>query len=240
VARRKRGSPEGLRYTVLGLLVILVAPPFMAAVIAQVPVPAERVTFDEAVQRAIRNNPSVAIASAGILRAQALLIEARSATRLQVNGNVTTTTLNRGVEFSGSTVTPQNQVVGSLTADYPIVAAAAWARRAQAEDATHVAELSVADTRRQIAFATADAYLSVIVQRRVVEANTRALETANAHFDLATELEQRGAGSRLNALRAQQQLSTDTGLVEGASLALYRAQHFSPGHRGLELRHNPL
>src|SRR4029079_19016924 len=182
-----------------------------ASLPAQVPVPVLRVTFAEAIQRAQEKKPTVAIAAAGILRAEGLLRQARSATMLQLTGNVTTTTLNRGVEFSGSTVTPQNQVVGSLTADYHIVAAAAWARRAQAEDATHVAELSVADTRRQIAFATADAYLSVIVERRVVEANTRALETANAHFDLATELEQRGAGSRLNALRAQQQLSTDTG-----------------------------
>ena len=40
---------------------------------AQAPVPAERVTFDEAIQRAIRNNPSAAIAAAGILRAEALL-----------------------------------------------------------------------------------------------------------------------------------------------------------------------
>ena len=52
----------------------------------------------------------------------------------------------------------------------------------------------------------------------------RARDTAKAHFDLATELEQRGTGSRLNALRAQQQLSTDEGLVETARLALYRAQ----------------
>ena len=40
---------------------------------------------------------------AGILRAEALLRQARSATRLQVNGNVTTTTLNRA---SSSTARP--------------------------------------------------------------------------------------------------------------------------------------
>ncbi|MES1256612.1 MAG: TolC family protein, partial [Acidobacteriota bacterium] len=33
-----------------------------------------------------------------------------------------------------------------------------------------------------------------------------------------------GRGSRLNALRAEQQWSTDAGLLEGATLALYRAQ----------------
>jgi outer membrane protein TolC len=106
----------------------------------------------------------------------------------------------------------------------PIVAAAAWARRAQAGDARNVTELSVADTRRQIASATADAYLTILAQRRVVETNGRARDTAKAHFDLATELERQGTGSRLNALRAQQQATTDETLLESARLALYRAQ----------------
>ena len=191
---------------------------------AQTPAPVARVTFKEAIDRAIEKNPTVAAAAAGILRAEGLLRQARAATRVQVTGAVTTTTLNRGVEFQGSTVTPRNQVTASLTADMPIVAAAAWARRAQAEGTKNVSELVVADARRQIAFATADAYLTIIAQRRVVDANTRARDVAKAHFDLATELEQRGSGSRLNALRAQQQYSTDDGLVEAARLALYRAQ----------------
>jgi outer membrane protein TolC len=186
--------------------------------------PVLRVTFDEAIKRAIERNPTVQSAAAGILRADGLLRQARAATRLQVVGTITTTTLNTGVEFQGTTVTPRNSLTATVTADMPIVAAAAWARRAQAEDARNVAELTVADTRRQVALATADAYLTILAARRVVEANTRARDTAKAHFDLATELEQRGAGSRLNALRAQQQVSTDEALVETARLALYRAQ----------------
>jgi outer membrane protein TolC len=47
---------------------------------------------------------------------------------------------------------------------------------------------------------------------------------AKAHFDLATELERQGTGSHLNALRAQQQVWIDEGLVETARLGLYRAQ----------------
>jgi outer membrane protein TolC len=191
---------------------------------AQTPVAVERVTFQQAIDRAIRNNPTVTAASAGILRAEGLLRQARSATLLQVGATVTTTTLNQGVEFSGATVTPRNQVTASITADMPIVAAGAWARRVQAEDSRRIAELGTEDTRRQIALSTADAYLAVIAQRRVVEANQRARDTARAHFDLATELEQRGTGSHLNALRAQQQWTTDETLVEGARLALYRAQ----------------
>jgi outer membrane protein TolC len=186
--------------------------------------PAERVSFQDAVKRAIEKNPSSATAAAGILRAEALLRESRSATLLQVNATVTTTTLNRGVEFAGSTVTPQNSVLAALDVRMPLFAPAQWARRAQAGDSRHVAELSQADAHRQIALATADAYLTVIARRRVVETNEVARDVAKAHFDLAHELEQRGTGSRLNELRAQQEFSTDEGLVESARLALYRAQ----------------
>ena len=96
--------------------------------------------------------------------------------------------------------------------------------RAQAADAKTVAELSVVNTKRQVALAAADAFLTIIGARRVVESNVSARDVAKAHFDLATELERAGRGSRLNALRAQQQYSIDEGLVETSLLAVYRAQ----------------
>jgi outer membrane protein TolC len=195
-----------------------------AAAVAQAPTPTERVTFDEAIRRAVEKNPTVVAAATGILRAEGLIRLARAATRPQITGSITTTTLNTGVDFQGSVVTPQNQVTASLTADMPIVAAAAWARRTQAEDVKSVSQLALADTRRQIAFAAADAYLTIIASRRVVESTTRSRDVAKVHFDYATELEQKGSGSRLNALRAQQQYSIDDGLVEVARLSLYRAQ----------------
>jgi outer membrane protein TolC len=191
---------------------------------AQTPAPVVRVTFAEAVARAQEKNPTVAAAAAGILRAEGLIRQARAATLFQLSGGATTTTLNRSIEFSGETVTPRNSLTASLTAAMPIVAAAAWARRAQAADARAVAELTVADTKRQMAMATADAFLTIVAQRRIVNTNVRARDVAKAHFDLATELERRGTGSRLNALRAEQQFSTDEGLVEAAALSLYRAQ----------------
>jgi outer membrane protein TolC len=206
------------------VLIALTVAAIAAPLSAQAPTPTERVTFKEAIARAIEKNPTVTAAATAILRAEGLIRTARAATRLQIVGNVTTTTLNTGVEFEGATVTPQNSIAGTLTADMPIVAAAAWARRAQAQDVKNVAGLSLADTRRQIALATADAFLTIVAARRVVDANVRARDTAKAHFDLATELERSGAGSHLNTLRAQQQYSSDEGLVAVALLAVYRAQ----------------
>ncbi|HEV3141504.1 MAG TPA: hypothetical protein VGY57_13350, partial [Vicinamibacterales bacterium] len=65
--------------------------------IAQSPVPTLRVTFDDAIKRAMEKNPTVQAAASAILRAEGLVRQARAATRLQITGNVTTTTLNTGV-----------------------------------------------------------------------------------------------------------------------------------------------
>ena len=194
------------------------------AVSAQPPTPTERVTFDEAIARATSRNPSAAIAAAGILRAEALLAQARSSAGLQINGNVTSTTLNRSVAFEGTTVTPRSSVTGTLDLRYPLYAPAVWARRVEAQDSVEVAGLSASETRRQTALATADSYLAIIARRRVIDSSVRARDAAQAHVDLASELEQRGSGSRLNRVRAQQELSVDDGLIESARLLLYRAQ----------------
>ena len=181
-------------------------------------------TFDDAIKRAIASNPSTAIAAADILRAEGLLSQARSDARLHITGNVTSTTLNQAVEFQGTTVTPQTSVAGLLDIRYPLYAPVIWARRVEAMNNRDVAEISAAETRRQTAVATADAYLTIIARRRVIDANIRSRDVAKAHLDLATELEQRGAGSRLNRLRAAQEVSIDDGFIETAQFALYAAQ----------------
>lgn len=194
-----------------------------APALAQVPT-LERVTFEEAIRRAVERNPSAAIAAAQILRADALLRQTRAATLLSVTGNATSTTLNTGVSFEGTTVTPRTQVSATVDVGFPLFAPAQWARRAEARDLRGIADLSAAETRRQTALAAADAYLSVIARRRVVEANERARDVARAHFDYAHTQQVAGTGSLLNELRAQQEVSGDEVLVESSRLALYRAQ----------------
>jgi outer membrane protein TolC len=183
-----------------------------------------RVTFDGAVRQAIERNPSAARAAAQILRADALVRQARAVTLLNVSGSLVSTTLNTGVEFDGTTVVPRSQVTGTIDVTMPLYAPVEWARRTQAQDQRTIAELSAAEVRRQIAFAAADTYLAVIGSRRVVEANERAVEVAQAHYDYAHTQQVAGAGSLVNELRAQQQLSSDQVLLEASHLALYRLQ----------------
>jgi outer membrane protein TolC len=183
-----------------------------------------RVTFAEAIATAVERNPTVKQAADGILQAQALLGQATALIMPTVAGGVTATLLNAAQSLNGQTATSRGNVVGSLTVSAPLVAPVQWALRAQAMDARRVAELSAADIRKQVAVAAADACLSIVALRQVLDADLRARDVAKAHYDDASERRIAGAGSRLNELRAEQSFSSDQALVETAQANLYQAQ----------------
>jgi outer membrane protein TolC len=191
---------------------------------AQAPPAIERVTFEEAVRRALEKNPDIAEASQAILRAEALLQQVNTVYRPTINGNVTTTVIDAERGFNEFVTQPQTQSLLGVSVSYPVLAASRWAQRAQTEDQIRVARLGVAEARRQVALATAQAYLMVIALQRQVEVNLRARENAIAHVDYARALLEGGAGSRLNQLRASQELESDEVFLENSRLALRRAQ----------------
>jgi outer membrane protein len=182
------------------------------------------VTFKDAVARAVERHPSAQAAAEDILRADALVGQVRAGALPQVSGAVS------GVVYRGSAVVGAsgsaslNQLAASVAVAAPLYAPVQWALRVQAMDNKLVAELAAADVRRQIAVATAEAYLTVLGLQRVLDANVSALETAQAHYQFARQLREGGAGSRLNELRAQQSVSADEVLVEEVRAGLYRAQ----------------
>lgn len=186
--------------------------------------PAEPVTFEDAVQRAIAGNPTVERASTSVRTAQALLAQARAATRPTVDGSVVTTVLDGERGFSGQVVTPQTQVLFAGSAAVPVLAMAQWAARAQAARRLDIATLAVDDIRRQVGVATAEAYLSIVGAKRQVEVNERARDNAKAQLDYATARREGGVGSRLNELRAAQELAVVQELVERARLAVSLGQ----------------
>ena len=188
---------------------------------AGMPVP---MPFAEAIRRALASNPSVAVAAANILQAQGLLQQSRAAILPNISVDGSNATLDGDRVSAGQLIVPQNTFFVGLTVAMPLFAPAQWAQRTQALDAQHVAEASSVDVKRQIAEATAQAFLSVIAARRVVESQVRARDTAQAFFDYADNRLKAGAGSKLTALQAQQTLSADQAFVEQSRLALYRAQ----------------
>ena len=184
----------------------------------------ETVTFDEAIARALEKNPTIAIASTNILRSEAILQQVRASVMPRLGANITNTTLDSGRSFGDQTVQPQNQTVFGLSAAAPILAAAQWAAKAQALDQVEIARLATTDTRRQIAVATASAYLAVIAQKRQVEVSLSAIETARGQLDYNTRRREGGVGSRLNELRSAQILASNEAIVEIFRLNLRRAQ----------------
>ena len=202
-------------------------PPTPLPAVAPAPGPAplsRRLTFDEAVAEALARHPNVERAAQAILRAEALLQSARSVFLPSLNGTVTTTVLNEARGFSGQVTQPQTQSAFAVQTAFPVLAASRWAAAAQAADQVAIARLGRDETRRQVALAVSQAYLSVIAQHRQVSVNQRALENGRAHLEYATARLQAGAGSRLNELRAAQEASTDEVLLEASLLALRRAQ----------------
>lgn len=190
---------------------------------AAAPTP-ERVGFDEAIQRATDTHPSARQAAQAILRAQALLDQARSVYRPLVFGTVGTTVLDQARGFDDTVFVPRTQTVFGATVSYPLLAAARWAAKNQAADRVAVSTVSAQETRRQVALTAAEAYLAVIAAQRQREIAERNRDTGQALEDYARARLDAGQGSRLNHVRAVQQLASAEGFVQAAELSLRAAQ----------------
>lgn len=182
------------------------------------------ISFDDAVQRAIQANLTVERASTAVLGAEALFAQARAAVRPTAGGSAVVTVLDDERGFSGNVVQPRTQLTLGASIDVPVLAASQWAARAQAADQVAIAKMSVADVRRQVGVAAAQAYLAVVTGKRQVEVNERARDTARAQLQHATVRREGGVGSRLNEERAAQELAVTEELVERTRLAVMLGQ----------------
>ena len=192
--------------------------------LAQTPPVMETVTLDQAIERALKNNPTVAQASQGILRAEGLLQQTRAATLPFASANLTSIVNSTERRFDDVITSPQTQATISAQLGVPVLAASRWAATTQARDQVEIANLSTADVRTNIAVSTAQAYLAIIALKREVEVTQVALEASLAHLDYARRRLEAGAGTRLNELRAGQEVSTNEARLETAQLGVRRAQ----------------
>jgi outer membrane protein TolC len=187
----------------------------------------ERLTFQQAIDRAVANNPTVAEATTGIMRAEAILQQTRSSSLPTFSASLATNFTNPVKFDTGSgtaTVVPGIQTQTTPLLTVPILTPVAWAQRNQAGDQVIVAQQNEKDVRRQVAVAAGQAYLAIIARRRVLDLNTRARENAQAHFMFANQRFQGGLGSRLNAIRAEQEVFSNETRIEEALLGIQLAQ----------------
>lgn len=184
----------------------------------------ERVTFEEAVRRAVTSHPTVQQAAAGILRAESILQQVRARALPSIDAAFSTNVIAPVTRFSGASINPRTQTVTTAGVSVPLLTPVRWAERSQAEDDVLVSQRAADQARRAVAIAAGEAYLAVITERRVLELNERSRDNARAHYDFANQRYQGGIGSRLNAIRAQQEWSGGEARVEDARLAIRRAQ----------------
>jgi outer membrane protein TolC len=184
----------------------------------------ERVTLAEALALARARNSDALVAAAEVRRAAALVAEVRAASLPTLAPNFTYTRIDAARNFMGMNIQSADQLFVAGGLSVPLIAAPRWADWAHAIDNRKIAALNRDDVERRVAIAVAHAYLEVIVQRRVIDANVNARDTAKAHAAYADQQYAGGAVNRLDAARAGQQWHTAEAQVSDSLVALATAQ----------------
>jgi outer membrane protein TolC len=180
--------------------------------------------FGDAVRRAMAQNPTAKIAAEEITRARALLEETRSQSLPTLAAGGTYTRLDHDRKLGSELLLGANQLYGDLLLAVPLVQARGWVQWKHAKENIDVAALSAEDARRLVAISAARTYLGIIAQKRVVEVTVRAEAAARAHYDFAHQRFAAGYGSRLDEVRAAQEVAIDRSQREAAEAQLVRLQ----------------
>jgi len=184
----------------------------------------EQVTFEEAVSRALRQNPSAQVAAEEVKRAEGLLGEARSGALPSLVGNAMLQRLDGNRYVGGVVQLPMNQQSASAVLTVPLLAPVRWTQWSHGADALDAAARGELDVRRQVAVAAGRAYLAVVAQKRVVDVTVRARETAQAHYAFAHTRFAGGVGNRVDEVRAEQELASDEAQVQVSLTNLARVR----------------
>jgi outer membrane protein TolC len=183
---------------------------------------AEVLTFDAAVTRAIGRNPSAEVAIAEVARARAIVEEVRAASLPTLSANAVYTRLEHDRSLMGVVTQPADQVNANLLLTVPIIAPSRWVQVGHAKDNVAVARMSAEDVRRQLALSTGRVYLGIIAQHHVVEVSIRARDTARAHYQFAHQRFAGGYGTRVDEVRAAQEVAADESQLQAAVASLSR------------------
>ncbi len=208
---------------------------------------APSITFQEAVERAVEHHPAMRVADADAARALALLEQARSASLPTVYATGVYTRLdgdrtlnspagtipvmdNNGVPIgaahtaaSSRVIAGKDTVAANLAVTLPLTPKN-WEQWYRADKQTDASRATAADVRRQVALGAGRAYLAALGAKRVVQASEHARDSAQAHLDYSSQRSQGGVGTRLDVVRAEQELATSLAQLEAALGALAKAR----------------
>ncbi|WP_437640968.1 TolC family protein [Sorangium sp. So ce854] len=112
----------------------------------------------------------------------------------------------------------------SLTLSQPILAPRAWYGIGTANLSVEVAKLSLEDRRRVTIGAVADAVVSIITAERVSEVNRVGLRSALERLELTRRRERLGTGTKLDVVRAEQDVALARATLVTGDESLRRAR----------------
>ncbi|MET0340578.1 MAG: TolC family protein [Polyangiales bacterium] len=185
----------------------------------------DRVNLSQAIERALTREPRAEVARQEIARAEALVTQARASVLPVVTGNVTYTRLDaERAAANGARLSAEQQVNANVQVAAPLIAPSRWVGLGQAKDDVDVARRAAEEVRRQLALATARAYLTVVAQQRVIDVNERARANAEAHYQHAHARFEGGIGNELDDVRAGQELADSEAKLEQAHASLISAR----------------
>jgi outer membrane protein TolC len=178
--------------------------------------------LSQAISTSLARNPSAIIALDEIRRAESILDQTRSGALPTLYGNGSLTQLDGARTFGTVVSQPATTFMASATLTVPIIVPKPWAQWSQATDQVDAARMTAIDTRRLVAVSVARAYLTIVAQKRVIEAAVRARETDRAHYAYAHQRYAGGVGNRIDEVRADQQVQSDEANVQQQYVALER------------------
>ncbi|WP_437747117.1 TolC family protein [Sorangium sp. So ce1504] len=112
----------------------------------------------------------------------------------------------------------------SLTLRQPILAPRAWYGIGTARRSVDVAKLSLEDRRRVTVGAVADAVVSIVTAERVSEINRVGLRSALERLELTRRRERLGTGTKLDVVRAEQDVALARATLVSGDEALRKAR----------------
>lgn len=184
----------------------------------------DKITFAKALELARSRAPSLAVARADIERAEALVRQARAASFPTITGNGTYTRLDGDRVVSGRVAQGADSLALNVNLTVPIVSASRWGAWKRAEDTVEVSVAQKSAAERDVLAAAARSYLAVLLQRKALAVAERSRDVAKEHLRVAEAKEKGGLATRLDVVRASQDLEATEGQLAQTRLALVRTE----------------
>jgi outer membrane protein TolC len=221
ITARQRGSASSLGFGSPGkktlAIVFLIASLVFGQALRAEEKPPVRLTLQEAVRLALKQNPQVQIATLSAAQSGQDEVSARSALLPQANLEVSDAVRRGNIETSiGRRIPGFSQHVGPLQVfqagpqfGMPVIDLTLWRRWQASRQEVRASQADRQSVREQIVLLVVSQYLSSLRAAADVRAAQSRVELAQALYDQAADLQKSGVGTGIDTLRANVELQNE-------------------------------